>query len=304
MDNFRNKIFYNFKPFIPRILQIALRRILVKRKLESCRDIWPIAINAGKTPVNWSGWPDKKRFAVVLTHDVESAIGVEKCIALARLEENLGFRSSFNFVIKDYPVPPEIRQNLVNRGFEVGVHGLTHDGRFFQRKRTFFEKSHIINQFLSEWNAVGYRTPAMLGNLEWLRKLNIEYDASTFDTDPFEPRPHGVDTIFPFLVDKNENGSGFVELPYTLPQDFTLYVIMQEKNIDIWKKKLDWIAEKGGMALVITHPDYMNFTGRKFGINEYPVEFYKEFLGYIKTRYEGKYWQVLPKEIARFWSKK
>jgi hypothetical protein len=32
---------------------------------------------------------------------------------------------------------------------------------------------------------------------------------------------------------------------------------MGEKTISIWKKKLDWIVEKGGMALLITHPDYM-----------------------------------------------
>jgi hypothetical protein len=47
---------------------------------------------------------------------------------------------------------------------------------------------------------------------------------------------------------------GYVELPYTLPQDFTLFTVMREKDIDIWKKKLDWIVEKGGMALLITHP--------------------------------------------------
>ena len=69
------------------------------------------------------------------------------------------------------------------------------------------------------------------------------------------------------------------------------------------KRKLDWIAENGGMALVITHPDYMNFTRKKLGINEYPVKFYEELLEYIKTKYEGQYWHVLPKEIARFWSK-
>jgi hypothetical protein len=47
---------------------------------------------------------------------------------------------------------------------------------------------------------------------------------------------------------------GYVELPYPLPQDFTLFTVMREKDIDIWKKKLDWIVEKGGMALLITHP--------------------------------------------------
>ena len=46
-----------------------------------------------------------------------------------------------------------------------------------------------------------------------------------------------------------------------MPQDHLLFVILQEKNIDIWKRKLDWIAEKGGMALLNTHSDYMSFDG-------------------------------------------
>jgi len=48
-------------------------------------------------------------------------------------------------------------------------------------------------------------------------------------------------------------------MPYTLPQDHCPFVIMREKDCKIWKEKLDWIAERGGMALLITHPDYMNF---------------------------------------------
>ena len=47
---------------------------------------------------------------------------------------------------------------------------------------------------------------------------------------------------------------GYIELPYTLPQDFTLFVLLQEKTPKTWMKKLDWIAEKGGMALVNVHP--------------------------------------------------
>jgi hypothetical protein len=98
--------------------------------------------------------------------------------------------------------------------------------------------------------------------------------------------------------------NGFVELPYTLPQDFTLFVLMKERNIDIWKKKLDWIAEKGGMALLITHPDYMNGKKGKCGIEEYPMKFYEELLAYIKSKYDGQYWHVLPKEMAHFWKQK
>ena len=144
---------------------------------------------------------------------------------------------------------PELRQELTADGFEVGVHGLNHDGKLYSSKAEFDRRAKRINRYLKEWNAVGFRSPAMHHNLEWLKALNIEYDASTFDTDPFEPQPDGVGTIFPFWVARDD-GTGYVELPYTLPQDFTLFVLMKERTIDIWKKKLDWIAEKGGMALI------------------------------------------------------
>lgn len=94
------------------------------------------------------------------------------------------------------------------------------------------------------------------------------------------------------------------ELPYTLPQNFTLFIIMKEQGIDLWKRKLDWVAEKGGMVLLITHPDYINFNKDRCGIEEYQMAFYNELLDYIKSKYEGQYWHVLPREIARFWKKK
>ena len=108
---------------------------------------------------------------------------------------------------------------------------------------------------------MGFRSPCMYHNLDWLHDLHIKYDASTFDTDPFEPQPDGVCTIFPFQVKDDRQDKGYVELPYTLPQDFTLFIILREESIDIWKKKLAWIAENGGMALLNTHPDYMSFKG-------------------------------------------
>ena len=60
-------------------------------------------------------------------------------------------------------------------------------------------------------------------------------------------------------------------MPYTLPQDFTLFVILKQESIDLWKRKLDWVASKGGMCLLITHPDYMTFNGRPRRFDEYPA---------------------------------
>jgi hypothetical protein len=141
----------------------------------------------------------------------------------------------------------------------------------------------------------------MQKKLEWLHHLNIEYSNSTFDTDPFEPQPCGVRTIFPFLVHGDGPSSTYVELPYTLPQDHNLFIILRETDNSIWKRKLDWIAEKGGMAFLNTHPDYMNFDSRKNGPEEYPAAYYLDLLNYVKERYQGQYWNALPREIASFW---
>ena len=139
----------------------------------------------------------------------------------------------------------------------------------------------------------------MQHKLEWLHALDAEYDTSTFDTDPFEPEPDGMGTIFPFWV-PGPNGNGYVELPYTLVQDFTLFVILREPNIDIWKHKLDWIAERGGMALINTHPDYMCFNGQP-ARDEFPVARYEEFLRYAREKYERSYWPALPRQVARYY---
>ena len=271
------------------------------RKRAKYAHVWPIDEKAAKPPEGWTGWPDGKKFALVLTHDVETAEGIDKCLKLVELDKNLGFRSSFNFVADEYRLFPELRLYLEQQGFEVGVHGLRHNVNLFKSKTTFQESAKRINQYLKDWQSVGFRAPSMYHNLDWIGDLDIQYDSSTFDTDPFEPQPDGVGTIFPFWVPRNNGQKGYIELPYTLPQDHALFVIMGEKNIDIWKKKLDWIAEHGGMALLITHPDYMNFSEkRKKEDEEYPVEYYKEFLEYVKDKYAGQYWNVLPKDLANF----
>ena len=271
---------------------------------KSCAKVWPINESASGAPSGWTGWPENKKFALVLTHDVDTKGGQDKCAHLAEMEEELGFRSCFSFVPKRYPVSSELRERLTRNGFEVGVHGLYHDGKLYRSRQIFRERADQINRYIQEWGACGFRSPAMHHQLDWLHDLNIEYDSSTFDTDPFEPQPDGTETIFPFFVAGNSNQKGYVELPYTIPQDSTLFVFMNERTIDIWKRKLDWVARHGGMALFLTHPDYMNFEGKEAGLEKYPANYYQEILQYIKSRYEGQYWHALPKEMARFWVKR
>jgi peptidoglycan/xylan/chitin deacetylase (PgdA/CDA1 family) len=285
---------------MPESLRLGLRRVQANGIVRSSRAIWPILESAGKIPANWPGWPNGKQFALVLTHDVEGQLGVDRCRSVMELEMEFGVRSSFNFIPEGtYSTPKELRDVLVENGFEVGIHDLHHDGKLYASRAIFRENAKKINSYIREWGAVGFRSGFMHHNFEWLHDLEVLYDASSFDTDPLEPQPDGVGTIFPFWISTSE-GKGYVELPYTLPQDSTLYRLLEERSIDIWKRKLDWIVEKGGMALLNLHPDYAEFGNfRRRG--EYPHTAYIDFLDYVITNYAGAFWQPLPREMAEFY---
>jgi hypothetical protein len=299
-----NRIFYTLKPLIPRQMQIYLRRRVAAYKRIKYAHIWPINPDAATPPEDWKGWPDDKKFALVLSHDVDTRKGYENCLKLADLEERMGFRSSFNFVPELYGrVSLSLLDELRKRGFDVAVHGLKHDGKLFRSRRIFNRRANRINVYLKEWQTRGFTSPSMHHNLDWLSALEIDYAISTFDTDPFEPQPDAVETIFPFWFSNNSPNKGFVELPYTLPQDSTMFIILEESTIDIWKKKVDWIAKKGGMVLLNTHPDYINFENDGTGNLEYPIKYYIDFLEYVRDEYDGYYWHQLPQVTARFWKR-
>jgi hypothetical protein len=113
----------------------------------------------------------------------------------------------------------------------------------------------------------------------------MEYDASCFDVDPFQAMPGGVGGVWPFIAGR------FVELPYTLPQDHTLFIVLGERDGAIWRRKLGYIARLSGMGLVITHPDYLDSPQR--------LEIYRRFLCEALER--PGMWHALPREVAAWW---
>ena len=308
-----NRIYYSLKPYLPWRIRMGIRRFRARKVRAANQATWPIDPGSLQPPRDWTGWPERKQFAFVLTHDVESAEGLEKVRQLAELEMSLGFRSSFNFIPEgEYVVPASLRAWLITNGFEVGVHDLHHDGKLYRSRQEFRERAQRINRYLKEWGAVGYRSGFMLRNLEWHQDLNIGYDASTFDTDPFEPQPDGAGTIFPFWVPAlsalgrpgasvQPLGRGYLELPYTLPQDSTLFLLLGERSPEIWQRKLAWLARQGGMALLNTHPDYMNF-GTDSNPRCFPVEYYEKFLRSVVENYRDRIWRVLPKDLTGWYT--
>lgn len=293
------RIYYQLKPIIPKPIIRQIRRFLARNN--GSYPFWPvdtryveflwqvmhkILIKTSQQAMKMKCfWPQGKRFSLVLTHDIETAAGQEFVNNIAELEESFGFRSLFNFVPERYKVDRKLMGNMIDRGFEIGVHGLKHDGLLFESKKSFLKKAITINQYLKSWSASGFRAELTIRHPEWMQALEMEYDLSFFDTDPFEPIPGGTMSIWPFMI------GHFLELPYTLVQDNTLITILREESPNNWLQKIKFLEKYHGMALVNTHPDYLMDSSNR--------NVYKDFLAEIYNR--NNYWHALPNEIAAWW---
>ena len=230
-------------------------------------------------------WPDGSEMCVSLTHDVETIDGVKLVDGLAKLEESHGFRSCWYFIPHKYPIDPGLIKDLKQRGHEVGVHGYNHDGRLFSSSSVFEKRRGPIEKAFKNLDAVGFRAPMVHRNLDWIETLGPKYDASCFDIDPYQAMPGGVGSFWPFMK------GDMVELPYSLPQDHTLFVTMGKDDIEIWKRKLSFLSRWRGMAMLVSHPDYLNTEAR--------LGHYESFLEHLKTLETS--WFALPDEITDWW---
>jgi glycosyltransferase involved in cell wall biosynthesis/peptidoglycan/xylan/chitin deacetylase (PgdA/CDA1 family) len=230
-------------------------------------------------------WPDGHRYAVSLTHDIESSEGMKRVADLAELEEKLGLRSAWFFVPHNYPLDYGLIRDLKARGHEVGVHGYNHDGKLFFNRSMFESRAKHINWAGKRFEATGFRSPMVHRNLQWMQSLEFDYDASCFDIDPFQPMPGGVGGVWPFIAGK------LVELPYTLPQDHTLMITLGQSACDVWIDKQQLIKRLAGLALLITHPDYLNSPKR--------LAEYQRFCEHVAESTDK--WHALPSQIASWW---
>jgi peptidoglycan/xylan/chitin deacetylase (PgdA/CDA1 family) len=293
--------YYALKPMLPRAAQLALRRLYARRQAQRPFPAWPVetlrvdqlknrfraeleATGAESVPfVNF--WPERRRFAFILTHDVEGLRGVENIPRVLEIERRHGLRSSWNFVAEDYAIDPGLFPALREAGCEIGLHALHHDGLLFADRVSFDAQLPRIHQVMKEWEAVGFRSPATHRRSAWMPELGCLYDSSFPDTDPFEPQPGGCCSIWPFFLDD------LVELPITMVQDHTLFEILRETSIRRWVEKSEWLAGNHGLINVLVHPDYM--------LSDRRLDLYEQLLDHLAGLSGG--WHALPREVASWW---
>jgi peptidoglycan/xylan/chitin deacetylase (PgdA/CDA1 family) len=223
---------------------------------------------------------------MILTHDVETAEGLPLAVELADLEQEHGYRSSFNLG-GWYDADPGLVRELTDRGFEIGMHGLRHDRKLFSSRKAFDAQLPELRSMASRLGAEGFRSPSTYRVFEWLAELPISYDASIPHSDPFEPQPGGCCSVWPFFI------GDIVELPYTLPQDYTLFTLLAQRSPAVWLEQADRIVQEDGLIHAISHPDrgYLGDTRNR--------DYYREFLVALSDRDE--IWKPLPRELAAWW---
>jgi peptidoglycan/xylan/chitin deacetylase (PgdA/CDA1 family) len=293
--------FYRIRRAIPRGVQVALRRALIKRQGvpdfpgwpydEAVRDLLAALAAMLVAPgqeirFRWF-WPGRARAALALTHDVESAAGLRNTLRIADLEAERGLRSSFNVVKSWYDIDHGILRELAARGFEIGVHGVWHDRSLFATREEFESQQELLREAAEAFGAVGFRSPATHRVPEWLGELPFEYDCTVPLSDPYEPQPGGCCSPWPYFIGET------VELPWTLTQDHTLFTLLRHRNIELWLGQAERLRDAAGLIQALTHPDpgYLGEPGN--------ARLYEAFLDRMSGH--ADLWNALPRDIARWW---
>jgi hypothetical protein len=241
-----------------------------------------------KIPFIWF-WPDGFSNSLMMTHDVETAVGRDFTSGLMDLDESYGIKASFQVIPeKRYEVPDEYVRGIRERGFEVNVHDLNHDGHLYRERKEFERRAARINGYLRRFSARGFRAGAMYRNQDWYNAFEFSYDMSVPNVAHLEPMRGGCCTVMPYFVGK------ILELPLTLAQDYSLFHIMDDYSIDLWKQQLTLLKNRNGLMSFITHPDYL--------IERHARNVYEALLDHLRQIVRtDKIWMAYPGEIDVWW---
>lgn len=302
------KLYYFFRPY----LSVPVRKHLQKIHLRNWDKIpfpkWPVdftvdrihskrlalamrAQGVEKVPFIWF-WPEGYTGCTILTHDVEDEDGKAFCGTLMDIDESFGFRTSFQVVPEDrYSVPRSYLDQITSRGFEVNVHDLKHDGRLYAEHGEFLRRAARINEYGRQFGASGFRSGILYRNADWYDAFEFLYDMSIPNVAHLDPQRGGCCTVMPFFIGK------MIEVPITCTQDYTLFNILHDYSLDLWKKQIDLIKAHHGLVSILVHPDYVIETRAR--------NVYKSLLGYLaEMRDTDQVWTPLPREVAEWWQQR
>jgi len=299
------KAYYAVRPMLPVAVRKHLQRASLKGWAGKPFPKWPVdrsvdsvfeqlmalAIKTReveKIPFIWF-WPEGKSGCAIMTHDIETQTGLDFCPPLMDLNDSHGIKSSFQVIPEGrYHATPRDLDEFRNRGFEINVHDWNHDGHLFSNRELFLSRAAKINEVGAKYRAEGFRSGVLYRNTDWYGDLKFAYDMSVPNVGHLDPQPGGCCTVMPFFI------GNMLEIPLTTIQDYSLFNILKDFSIDVWKRQVSGILEGHGLASFNVHPDYV--------IEKQARATYSQLLAFLSgLAVERNIWLPLPREVNRWW---
>lgn len=206
----------------------------------------------------WNG----KRYACLVTHDVDTQRGFQGAKHLRKLEEKYDVPSAWFIPSKHYKLDPEMVKELANHG-EIGAHDTRHDGKLAQLPKQklvkrFREAKQILEKIL-DCSVGGFRAPLLQHNVDIIEALGdagYTYDTSIPTWEPKHPyvmKSHGIGSVNPVKMSK------IVEISVSLPQDHQMIHVLgftTKQTVEAWTRLKETIRDIGGICTVLVHPSY------------------------------------------------
>jgi len=299
------KLYYLIREFLPIAIRRELQRVYFSDWRELLFPAWPVdftvdnlheellklsmrASGVKKVPFIWF-WPNGAPNCLMMTHDVETVVGRDSTSALMDLDDRYGMKASIQVIPeKRYEVPDEYVRKIRDRGFEFNVHDLNHDGNLYRERHEFVRRAAKINGYVRKYNCQGFRAGAMYRNQDWYDVFDFSYDMSVPNVAHLEPMRGGCCTVMPYFVGK------ILELPLTTAQDYSLFHILNDYSMNLWKKQLVLLRQRHGLMSFIAHPDYL--------MERRARTVYESLLVYLRQLIEEeKIWAAFPAEVNHWW---
>jgi hypothetical protein len=299
------RVYYYFRPMLPESLRKNLQRLYLRDWDNLVFPQWPVDTSVehiferglflsmkvrevDKVPFIWF-WPHGAPCSAIVTHDVETTAGLNGVHNLMDVDDAFDVKSSFQLVPEErYTVTRDLLGAIRQRQCEVNIHGLNHDGNLFRDRKTFLRQARCINRYVRDYGTEGFRSACMYRNVDWYQDLDISYDMSVPNVAHLEPQRGGCCTVFPYFIGR------ILELPLTTVQDYSLFHILGEYSIKLWKRQIELISQKHGLISFIVHPDYL--------LREKALSVYTALLAYLsQLRSDKKMWIARPGDVNRWW---
>ncbi len=304
-EKFFRKLYYLLRPLTSLTVRKQIQKFHARNWKKKAFPKWPVDITVeeicetlllksmeakgvNSVPFVWF-WPDGATGCMTITHDVETRAGRDRCAKLMDVDDSFGIKAAFGIVPEErYDVSSSLLELMRNRGFDVVIQDLNHDGRLFDNKEEFLRRVKIINRYGREYGVKGFRAAILYRKPEWYDALEFAFDMSVPNVAHLDPQRGGCCTVMPYFI------GDVLEIPVTTIQDYTLFHVLGERSIDLWKTQVDLILRKNGMTSFIIHPDYV--------FEHDTLSVYEGLLHYLRELREKRLiWSALPAEVDSWW---